>query len=264
MLVKTTDRGLFCEAGNFYIDPWQPVDTAIITHAHSDHARAGSRLYLAEATGASILQERLGPDARVESLRYGEGTSRDGVKVSLHPAGHILGSAQVRLEYQGQVCVVSGDYKLEPDGVCQPFEAVRCHHFVTESTFGLPLFRWRPQREVFTEIIDWWRENQALGRTSVIFGYALGKALRLLSGLGPGLGPIFLHGAIEKFIPAYEQTGAAFPPVSKADAELVKQSRGQGLVLAPMSADNSPWLRQFGEVSTAFASGWMQIRGARR
>jgi putative mRNA 3-end processing factor len=263
MLFKNTERGLFCEQGGFYVDPWQPVDVAVITHAHSDHARAGSATYLAESSGASILQQRLGADARIETVSYGQSVDRNGVKVSLHPAGHILGSSQVRLEYRGEVCVVSGDYKLENDGTCQPFELVPCHTFVTESTFGLPIYRWRPQTEIFAEINAWWRENQSLSRTSVLFCYALGKAQRILSGLDGSIGPIYLHGATEKFLPDYERAGAKFPAVTKAETDFVKEAP-RGLVLAPMSADNTPWLRKFGEVSTAFASGWMQIRGSRR
>lgn len=264
LLLRNTARGLFCEAGDFYIDPWQPVSTAIITHSHSDHARSGSTSYLCEASGQALLQERLGPDARIESLPYGESLTRNGVRVSLHPAGHMLGSAQIRLEYRGRVCVVSGDYKLEPDGVSVPFEPVRCHLFVTECTFGLPVFLWRLQAEVFQEINEWWRENAARGRTSIVFGYALGKAQRLLRGLTADHQPIFLHGAIERFLPAHQQAGVVFPSWSKAEPKLVKAAAGRGLVLAPMSAAHSPWLRSLGEVSKAFASGWMQIRGARR
>lgn len=260
MLLTTTDRGLFCGAGDFYVDPWQPVDTAIITHAHSDHARAGSRLYLTEESGASILRSRLGPEARVETLRYGQTVSRDGVGVSLHPAGHILGSAQVRMEHKGEVVVVSGDYKIENDGTCPPFEPVRCHLFVTESTFGLPIYRWPAQSLVFDEITNWWRENQSRGRTSIIYCYALGKAQRLLHNLNASVGPIFLHGAMERYLSAYRAAGVVFPEAAPSPED----AAGRGLVLAPMSADNSPWLRRFGEVSTAFASGWMQIRGARR
>jgi putative mRNA 3-end processing factor len=264
MLLQNTDRGIFCPAGNFYIDPWRPVDFAVITHGHSDHARPGSSNYLTETTGRAILQSRLGPAARIETSPYGETISRNGVKISLHPAGHILGSAQVRVEKDGEVCVVSGDYKLENDGTCQPFEPIRCHTFVTESTFGLPIYHWRPQAEIFREINQWWRENQTHERTSVLFCYSLGKAQRLLSGLDENLGPIFLHGAMERFLPAYEAAGVKFPPTQKADAESVKLAAGKGMILAPGFADNSPWLRKFGSVSTAFASGWMQIRGTRR
>jgi putative mRNA 3-end processing factor len=263
-LLRNTECGLYCEAGNFYVDPWRPVDFAVVTHGHSDHARWGSKQYLTAESGKEILRARLGADAVIETLKYGESIYRDGVRISLHPAGHILGSAQVRLELGGEVCVVSGDYKIQPDGACEPFEPVRCHHFVTESTFGLPIFRWRPQEEIFRQMNQWWRENQARECTSVLFCYALGKAQRLLKGLDASLGPIFVHGAIERFLPAYRQANIALPETIKADGENVKQAQGRGIVLAPGSADNSPWLRKFGDVSTAFASGWMQMRGPRR
>ena len=263
-LLKKTDLGIYCEAGDFYIDPWRPVDFAVVTHGHSDHARWGSKNYLTAKPGVPVLQQRLSPDAKIEGLPYGETVFRNGVEISLHPAGHILGSAQVRVEHAGEVCVVSGDYKLEDDGTCEPFEPIRCHTFVTESTFGLPIYHWKPQAEIFAQINAWWHGNQASERTSVLFCYALGKAQRLLSGLDPSLGPIFLHGAVERFIPIYTEAGAKLPAATKADSDSIKALRGKAIVLAPMSADNSPWLRKFGEVSTAFASGWMQIRGTRR
>lgn len=264
MLLKNTDRGLFCERGNFYIDPWKPVDFAIVTHGHSDHARWGSKSYLTAKPGVPILQHRLGSNAKIEGIDYRKSLSHNGVKISLHPAGHILGSAQIRIEYGGEVCVVSGDYKLEDDGTCLPFEPIRCHTFVTESTFGLPIYRWSPQAKIFSQINKWWRENQKRERTSVLFAYALGKAQRILSGLDPSIGPIFVHGAVQRFLPVYENAGVKLPATMRADAENMKAARGKAFVIAPGSADNSPWLRKFGDVSTAFASGWMQIRGARR
>jgi len=264
MLISNTERGLFCEAGGFYIDPWKPVDFAIITHGHSDHARTGSINYLTEKSGVAVLKKRIGIDAKIEGVPFGKTVFRNGVKISLHPAGHILGSAQIRIEHRGEICVVSGDYKTEDDGTCVAFEPIRCHTFVTESTFALPIYHWRPQSEIFSEINDWWRENQSCDRTSVLFSYALGKAQRLLSGVDAFIGPIVVHGAVEKFLPAYRETGINLPTVLRASAENVKSLRGQALVIAPGSADNSPWLRKFGEISTAFASGWMQIRGPRR
>lgn len=264
MLLKPTERGLYCEAGDFYVDPWQAVDYAVITHAHSDHARAGSSCYLAERSGKSILQYRLGPAARIETLAYGESVTRNGVTISLHPAGHILGSAQIRIEHRGEVCVVSGDYKTEADGTCAPFAPLRCHTFVTESTFGLPIYRWRPQSEIFSEINSWWRNNQRQERTSVLFCYSLGKAQRLLCGMDETTGPIWLHGSITPYLEAYEQAGAKFPKWNRVEADNLKKSSPRGIVLAPASTENTPWFRKFGEVATAFASGWMQIRGTRR
>jgi putative mRNA 3-end processing factor len=263
-LLENTDRGIYCAEGHFYIDPWRPVDFAIITHAHSDHARAGSKYYLCASPGRDILQARLGADAKIEASSYGHSIMRNGVKISLHPAGHILGSAQIRVEMNGEIWVVSGDYKTETEKTCAPFEPIRCHTFITECTFGLPVYRWRPQSEVFSEINSWWRENQKSNFTSVLFAYSLGKSQRLLSGIDPTIGPIFVHGAVAKFLPLYANAGVLLPSVLRAEPETILAAKGKGLVIAPASTDGSPWLRKFGATSKAFASGWMQIRGARR
>lgn len=263
-LLQLTENGLYCSAGDFYIDPWRAVDFAVTTHAHSDHARAGSRHYLTADPGRWILQERLGPDANIESMPYGQRLTRNGVTISLHPAGHILGSSQVRVEHRGEVWVVSGDYKVEAEPTCAPFELVPCNTFITESTFGLPIYRWRPQAEVFHDINTWWSANQAAGRTSVLFAYSLGKAQRLLAGVNDALGPIFVHGGVAKLLPHYAAAGVRLPEAQPISAESVRAAGGRGLVIAPSSVEATTWLRKFGEVSTAFASGWMQIRGNRR
>lgn len=265
MLLRETDRGLYCEAGDFYIDPWSPVDRAVITHAHGDHARWGSRAYLGSREGERVLRTRLGAGARLRLVEFGETRDLNGVRVSLHPAGHILGSAQVRVEHRGEVCVVSGDYKTEPDPTCTPFEPVRCHTFVTESTFGLPIYRWAPQAELFAEMAAWWVANRDAGRASVLFAYALGKAQRLLAGLREAaVGPIYTHGAVERLNADYRESGIELPPTTHAAAVERGRSWAGSLVVAPPSAAGSPWLRRFGPASTAFASGWMRIRGARR
>ena len=141
-LLHVTDAGLFCEQGGFFIDPWQPVEHAVVTHAHADHLRRGCGAYLVARDSAFVTRSRLDEGALVETINYGETREINGVRVSLHPAGHILGSAQVRVEYHGEIWVVSGDYKTDPDCSCQPFEPVRCHVFVSECTFGLPVYRW--------------------------------------------------------------------------------------------------------------------------
>jgi putative mRNA 3-end processing factor len=262
MLIELNDNGLYCAAGDFYVDPWRPAARAIVTHAHADHARRGSRAYLAAAEGERVLRTRLGEDASIQTVPYGEPIFVNGVRLSLHPAGHILGSAQVRIEHRGEVWVVSGDYKTEPDATCTPFEPVRCHGFITESTFGLPIYRWRPQVEVFDDINAWWRANQLAGRASVLFAYALGKSQRLLAGVDPTIGPIFTHGAVERLNQDYRAGGVPLPATIYAAA-----GRGadwsQALIVAPPSAQG-PWLRRFGAISTGFASGWMQLRGTRR
>jgi putative mRNA 3-end processing factor len=256
---------MYCAAGDFHVDPWQPVDRAVITHAHGDHARWGCNRYLCSRESERVLRTRLGADAAIESVPFGERVDINGVSVSLHPAGHILGSAQIRVEHRGEVWVVSGDYKTEPDPTCTPFEAVRCHTFVTESTFGLPIYRWTPQRETFAAVAEWWRANAAAGRASVLFGYALGKAQRLLAGLlDADVGPIFTHGAVERLNRDYRAGGVALPPTTYAGIAPKGQSFANALIVAPPSAAGSSWLRRFAPLSTAFASGWMRIRGARR
>jgi putative mRNA 3-end processing factor len=264
VLFRTTDHGLYCEAGGFHVDPWLPVDRALITHAHGDHARWGSRSYLAARAGERVLRTRLGPDANISTVEYGEPIAINGVRVSFHPAGHILGSAQIRVEHRGEVWVASGDYKTEPDPTCTPFEPVRCHTFITESTFGLPIYRWTPQAEAFHEIRTWWRANREAGRASIIFAYALGKAQRVLAGLVDADGPIYTHGAVERLNQDYRASGIALPPTTSATSQPRGHDWSGALVVAPPSAGGSPWVRRFGMLSTAFASGWMRIRGTRR
>jgi len=263
-LVEQDERGLFCRQGDLHIDPWAPVDRALITHAHGDHARMGSRRYLCSAKGASLLRERLGDEAVIESLPYGDAIHINGVAMSFHPSGHMLGASQIRLEHKGEICVISGDYKTEADGLCDPFEPLRCHMFLTESTFGLPVYRWRPQAEILEEINTWWRANRDRRRTSILFAYSLGKAQRVLAGLNPSIGPILLHGAVARYLPVHEFHGFRFPPCHHATDELARASRGKAIVLAPPSAQGTPWIRKFGDSSTAFVSGWMRVRGNRR
>ena len=265
LLVVARPEGLYCPPGDFYIDPWRPVARAVITHAHSDHARAGHGHYLSHTDSAGTLRARLGRDIALQTLPYGEAIEHHGVRVSLHPAGHVLGSAQVRLAHGGRVWVASGDYKTEPDGTCPPFEPVPCDTFITESTFGLPVYRWPTQPVLFAQIDAWWRSNAEAGRASVLFCYAFGKAQRILHGVDASIGPIVVHGAVEPLNAVYRAAGVALPPTLRVgdegvDAALLKRS----LVLAPPSAQGSPWMKRFGNYADGFASGWMQLRGARR
>jgi putative mRNA 3-end processing factor len=261
-LITLTAAGLYCAAGDFHVDPWQPVQRAVITHAHGDHAHPGHARYLASAHSEHVLRARLG-DIQLQGLRYGETRTLGEARVSLHPAGHVLGSAQVRIEARGQVCVVSGDYKLAPDPTCEPFEPVACDTFVTESTFGLPIYRWRPVGEIVTEVNGWWNENAARGRPSVLFAYAFGKAQRILAHVDTTIGPIFCHGAVEVLNAAYRASGVALP-VTRPATEATKAELARALIVGPPSAQSTPWLKRFGDYSDAFASGWMQLRGARR
>jgi putative mRNA 3-end processing factor len=263
-LLRTTENGLYCEAGDFYIDPWAPVSRAVITHAHGDHARWGSRLYICSHESERVLRTRLF-NANIEPKNWGESFSINGVRVSLHPAGHILGSAQIRVEHRGEVWVVSGDYKIEPDSTCTPFEAVRCNVFITESTFGLPIYRWSPQHETFAEIASWWRSNREAGKASIVFAYALGKAQRLLAGLAPiAEGDFYTHGAVERLNRDYRDCGVSLPSTTYAASVPKGHDWTGAMIIAPPSAAGSTWLRRFGSSSTAYASGWMRVRGARR
>jgi putative mRNA 3-end processing factor len=262
-LIVPTDRGLYCAEGDFHIDPWRPVPRAVITHGHSDHARFGSEVYFCHRDTAPILRKRLG-DVLIETAAYGEALTRNGVEMSFHPAGHVLGSAQIRVACRGEVWVASGDYKLESDSVSAPFEPQRCHAFITESTFGLPIYRWRPQEEVAASIDSWWRENAAAGRASVLYAYALGKAQRVLAHVDPTIGPIVCHGAIEPINALTREAGVVLPPTRTVGEIGNKADFAKALILAPPSAAASPWLKRFGDYSDALASGWMQVRGNRR
>lgn len=263
-LLHFTKKGIYCPQADVYIDPWSSVDKAIITHAHSDHARPGSNYYLAHKKSVPILKHRLGKDINVNGIEYNESIEINGVKISLHPAGHIPGSAQIRLEYKGEVAVVSGDYKLEDDCLTEAFEPVKCNTFVSESTFGLPVYNWKKQSEIFDDINNWWRQNKENGKASVICGYSLGKAQRILFNVDKSIGRIFGHGAVTIINEAMNNEQLNLPVIEKADASFTKKDFEGSLIIAPPSVIGNPWLRKFEPYSLGYASGWMNIRGAKR
>ena len=263
-VIELAPEGLYCPAGDFHIDPQRGVARALITHAHSDHARPGSEAYLCAEPGAGLLAARLGRKATIAGIPYGQTVVMDGVRVSFHPAGHVLGSAQIRIEHRGEVWVVSGDYKLDADPTCSPFEPVRCNVFVTESTFGLPLFRWPPTTEVVADLHAWWIANQHAGRTSVVFAYALGKTQRLLAHLDASIGPVLAHEAAHRLLACYRAAGVSLPPVAPATEENVRRIAGRGLVIASPTSDPSALLSLSRAPSTAFVSGWMLLRRMQR
>lgn len=264
-LLELTPDGLYCGPGRFHIDPWNPVKHAVVTHGHADHARPGSCQYLAAQPSQEILRSRLGASANLDLLDWGESRLIGDVSVTLYPAGHILGSAQILIEKKGYRVVVTGDFKRQADPTCRGFEPVRCHTLVTESTFGLPIYRWPDSQRVMDQVNQWWRSNQEQGKASLLLGYSLGKAQRLLAGLDPAIGPILTHGAVEKINQAYRASGVDLPMtqyVGEADSKSFDWS--QALIIAPPAVAGTTWTRRFGRLSLAMASGWMHVRGNRR
>ena len=261
-LLAFNDKGIYCERADVYLDPWLPVKNAIITHGHSDHSRYGHQNYITQHMNVPSIKHRLG-DINVTGKNWNETFTINGVKFSLHPAGHIIGSAQIRVEYKGEVWVFTGDYKTQDDGISTPYEVVKCDTFITECTFGLPAFNWLPQDEVMTSINNWWAENQADGKTSILFGYTLGKAQRLLKYLDPSIGRIYTHGAVENMTQVLRPF-CDFPETTLITRETTKQELAGNMVLAPPSAHGTPWIRKMTPFVTGSASGWMAFRGARR
>lgn len=262
-LLKFTSKGIWCEQADVYIDPWKPVNRALITHGHADHSRYGSKAYLATKSAAPVIKYRLGA-INIDTVAFGEKTVINGVEFSFHPAGHILGSAQIRVAYKGEVWVASGDYKLENDGLAEPFELIRCHTFITESTFGLPVFNWKPQAVIFEDINNWWRANAAAGKVTFLTGYSLGKAQRILQGLDTSIGQIYTHGAVENINEVIRNQGINLPPTIRVTKEVPVKDYRKNIVIAPPSALNSVWMKKFKPISIGIASGWMALRGARR
>ncbi len=263
IMLSFTAKGIYCSQAGVYIDPWRRVEKAIVTHAHGDHAYRGHKHYIAHHTSEQILRLRLGKNIHLKTLSYNAPFYLNGVQFSLHPAGHIYGSAQVRVEYKGEVWVVSGDYKTEADGISQAFEPVPCHTFITESTFAMPIYQWKPQDEIFAEINEWWRENQAAGKVSVLFGYSLGKTQRILCNVDHSIGPLFVHQNIANVNEALRQDGAPLPEVPVIGNQVPKSKYKGSLVIAPTSVLNTQWLDKFKPYATGKASGWMALRATK-
>ncbi len=258
-MLTMTKQGLFCRAGDFYIDPSRGVDHAVITHAHSDHARRGSRQYYCVRSGEALLRARIGQNIPVKTFAFAEPFEINGVKISLHPAGHILGSSQVRLEYAGEVWVASGDYKRDRDPTCEPFEPIPCDVFVTEGTFGTPNYVWEKDMDLGKQIHDWWMRNAARGVNSVLFAYSLGKAQRVLGVLEPFADrPVHCDPSVAELNECYREQGIALAPTTCL-SELDSDRRPVGeLFLVPQSFLKTPRARMLGpRYETAFASGWM-------
>ena len=258
-----TSNGIYCSAGDFYIDPWRPVPRALITHGHADHARFGHRSYLSTDIAAPVIKHRLG-DINIETISYGATVQVGSAKVSFHPAGHVPGSAQIRVEVGGEVWVVSGDYKTVYDGLSDAFEPLKCHSFISECTFGLPAFQWKEQSVVFEAINAWWQQNANDRRVSILGAYGLGKAQRLLCGLDRSIGPVLTHSTVEGTNRVMRAQGIALPPTQQVMHDTDRKAQSGAMIIAPPSALESSWARGFGDISTAFSSGWMGLRGVRR
>ncbi len=263
-LLQFTDKGIYCEQAGVYLDPWKPVDKALVSHGHSDHAYAGHKHYLCTTGAMPVIKHRLYLQNNIQTLEYGEVLQINGVDFSFHPAGHIPGSAQIRVEYKGEVWVFSGDYKLQQDGISTPFEPVRCDVFITESTFGLPVYKWKTQQEVFEDINQWWIKNQSEGKCSVITGYTLGKSQRILKNVDSSIGKIFTHGAVDSINQVMKSQGLPLPDAPRVSNQTSKEDLKAALIICPPSAVGSPWVRRFLPYSLGVASGWMKLRGTRR
>lgn len=262
-LVKFTKKGIYCIPGKFYLDPWFPVEYAIISHGHADHARWGNKHYLCHNDSKAILKHRIGQDISIESLGYNEPKTINGVQVSFFPAGHIIGSAQIRLAYKGYVVVFSGDYKTQPDFISTPFEPVKCHEFITESTFGLPIYKWKSEADLQAELTNWVLQNQQNNRTSVFFGYSLGKAQRIMK-LVENVSDIYVHSAINHLNNAISNAGIQLPKSSLITADFNKKDIQNNIVILPPALLGSKMLKRIPNAATAICSGWMHIRGNRR
>ncbi|MCW3112509.1 MAG: ligase-associated damage response exonuclease [Segetibacter sp.] len=262
-LIEFSDKGLCCPQGQFYIDPWKPVEKALITHAHSDHARWGSQSYLCHQYTKPLLQLRLG-DNPYQTVEWGETVFMNGVKVSFHPAGHVIGSSQIRLEYNGEVWVVSGDYKVANDGLSGQFEVVPCNTFITESTFGLPIYKWKSPGQINKDIQSWVLKNKELDKTSVVIAYSLGKAQRVIQAIAEVTDKIYVHGAVYNVHQTLINAGWKLPEVHRITPETTKEELTASVVVAPPSADGSSWMKRFPNHVTGVCSGWMQVRGNAR
>jgi len=263
MVLEFTPSGIYCPAAETYIDPWRPVRRALITHGHSDHARRGHGAYMATHAAAPVIRHRLG-DITMETTAYGTRHRIGDATISFHPAGHVPGSAQIRVEVGGEVWVASGDYKTVDDGLSEPFEPVPCDTFITESTFGLPIYDWPEEARLARDLNAWWSACVADGKRAVLGVYALGKAQRVLRLLDPAIGPVLTHGAVEATNAVLRDQGLRLPDTVPVRDGVDAKSHPCAIVLAPPSALGSAWMKRFGAVSTGIASGWMRLRGVRR
>ncbi|RLJ68968.1 putative mRNA 3-end processing factor [Lacinutrix venerupis] len=261
--IKFTKKGIYCIPGKFYLDPWLPVDHAIISHGHADHSRSGNKHYFCHDDSKAILKHRLGADISIESMGYNQTRIINNVSVSFYPAGHVIGSVQIRLEYKGEVVVFTGDYKTQPDFITDPFESVKCHTFITESTFGLPIYNWKTELQLQEQLQNWVLQNQANNKTSVFLGYSLGKSQRIMS-LIDGIDKVYVHTAINNLNNAISSSGIALPETTLLKQDFDKKDIQNKIIIMPPGLLGSRLLKRVPNAAVAICSGWMQIRGNRR
>jgi len=257
-LLRLSKYGIYCPKGDFYIDATGKVERNIVTHAHSDHARPGHISYLTHKSSEPLLRARIGKKINIQTIAFADPLSINGVTVSLYPSGHIYGASQIRVEHNGEVWVITGDYKLEDDGLAKPFEPIKCHHFITECTFGLPVYHWPDQQKVYQQINNWWRHNKDIGVTSVLFGYSLGKSQRIIYNIDHDIGPVFVHRAVDKMNAAIKSDGAKLPETIALDQDIDPKRVKGNLIIAPPSFTTGAWMRNLEPFSVAMASGWIQ------
>ncbi|MEJ5995320.1 ligase-associated DNA damage response exonuclease [Pedobacter sp. Du54] len=262
-IIQFTNKGIYCKKGNFYIDPWEPVNLAVTTHGHADHVKWGNKNYLCHELTKPILTTRYGLEDTIQTLPYSKSININGVKLSLHPAGHVVGSSQIRLEYKGEICVISGDYKVEYDGISTAFEPIKCHTFVSESTFGLPIYHWETQEVIFNQIKDWIAQNLLKQKTSILVAYSLGKAQRLIKNLA-GNYPIYVHNSIANLNDAFAKAGVNLPETIRIMPETKKENLQQGIVIIPPALAEGKWVKSLMQPAIGICSGWMMVRAGRR
>ena len=258
-LVKKDIQGTFCQTGNFWIDPAKPVKRALITHAHFDHISFGCEEYICSPETVSLLKERIGNNIKVKSYGYDEIFKINGIKISFHPSGHILGSSQIKLEGGNEKWLITGDFKRQRDDTCLNYQEVKTDFLICESTFALPIFNWASTNKIVDEIVDWVNESPNL--TSILFCYSLGKAQRILNELkNKKIKKIYAHRSIKKINDIYIKQGIKLEDIAKIDKEIATKDYKGSLLLMPPSQNKANLLNRFGDYQTAFASGWMIIR----
>ncbi len=263
MLLSLNENGLFCEQANVYIDPIRKVKNAILTHAHSDHARSGMEHYLAHKVNNEVLKSRIGRNISLQLVEYNEEIVMNGVRISFHPAGHIPGSSQIRLSYKSETWVVAGDYKLNDDLISTKFETVSCTHFISESTFGLPIFNWRPEREVFDELNLYWSDCIQKEEILVIAAYSLGKAQRIIKNMNRDIGAIYCHSAICDMNLALESAGIEFGEWKTLDIANIKKLPKNSVIVCPPNAISTLRDKNIPNLNYVSCSGWMALRGTK-